>query len=386
MAEKTVMDAMNAALGSAASGDPDENAGAPDDDKTQISAGSDESGTNDSSTASDETGSLDGNEEGDLEEGGRTLSGDEGDESPGDGTITTASATLTSAEGNGDRNPDGTFKKKGEEPKKPDPVNDPIPKDLKQETRDRVQALIDTTKEATAKYEKAQQDFNYLIGGVQATGATPEQYGETLSWLQLFNSGDPAQQLKALDLVESVAERLATLLGKDRQVGDPLGQHADLKAAVASKQITPEYAKEIARTRNAQGFRTEIATSAQQRQQQQDTVERTTQQARTDLTTLEENLRAVDGKEYDAIKALIVPVLKPLMTAINPAQWKQKFTEAYTAEKARRAADRAASANTGTSRPKNQPLRGGKNPAGGQARAPASAGEAMNAALAGMLK
>lgn len=381
MVEKTVMDAMNEALGSAASGEADPNAGVPDDETPIVAT----TATDDTESGEDGTSADDDAAEGD----GSDETSEEGEvegEPEGDGTLTTASATLTSAEGNGERNPDGTFKKKGEEPKKPDPVNDPIPKDLKQETRARMQTLIDTTKEVTAKYEKAQQDFNYLVGGVQATGATPEQYGETLSWLQLFNSGDPAQQVKALELVESVAERLAMLLGKERKVGDELAAHADLKAAVASKQITQDYAKEIARTRNASGFRTELATSAQQRQQVQTTAANTEAQARVDLTSLEENLRSVDGKEYDTIKAAIVPVLRPLMAAINPAQWKQKFTEAYKAEKDRRGAERVVPANGGNTRPKNQPLRGGKNPAGGQARAPASAGEALNAALAGMVK
>jgi hypothetical protein len=375
MAEKTVMDAMNAALGSAASGDPDENAGvAADDAETPVQP---ESGGD--TDPGDELGE-ESTESGNESEGGDEGAG-EGESS--DGTLTTASAAITSAEGNADRNPDGTFKKKGEEPKKADPVNDPIPKDLKVETRARMQTLIDTAKEVTAKYEKAQQDFDYLIQGVQATGATPEQYGEALSWLGVFNSGDPKQQERALELVESVAERLATLLGKERVVGDPLAQHADLKNAVASKQITPEYAKEIARVRNGQAFRTEINTSAQQQQQTQQQAAQTLQTARNDLTALEENLRAVDGAEYDAIKAQIVGPLKPLMAAINPAQWKAKFTEAYKAAKDARVAAKA----TRTVAPKvptNQPLRGGKNPAGGQARAPASAGEAMNAALASM--
>ena len=371
MAEKTVMDAMNAALGSAASGDPDENAGAPSDESTVDPA---EVSTDDS----DGSGDGDSGGEGDSAEGDQAVAdgSTEGDDPEGDGTITTASAVA-------ERNEDGTFKKKGEEPKKADPVNDPIPRDLKVETRARMQTLIDTAKEVTAKYEKAQQDFDYMVQGVQATGTTPEQYGEALSWLGLFNSGDPKQQERALELVESVAERLATLLGKERVVGDPLAQHADLKNAVASKQITPEYAKEIARVRNGQAFRTEINTSAQQQQQTQQQAAQTLQTARNDLTALEENLRAVDGAEYDAIKAQIVDPLRPLMAAINPAQWKAKFTEAYKAAKDARAAAKI----TRTVEPKvptNQPLRGGKNPAGGQARAPASAGEAMNAALASM--
>ena len=375
MAEKTVMDAMNAALGSAASGDPDENAGVPTDESETTTGPSDGlDGTESDSQEGDSAESS--TDDTTTEEGGSKEEGD-GEISEGDATLTTA---ATPAE---DRNPDGTFKKKSEEPKKADPVNDPIPKDLKVETRARMQTLIDTAKEVTAKYEKAQQDFDYMVQGVQATGTTPEQYGEALSWLGLFNSGDPKQQERALELVESVAERLATLLGKERVVGDPLAQHADLKNAVASKQITPEYAKEIARVRNGQAFRTEINTSAQQQQQTQQQAAQTLQTARNDLTALEENLRAVDGAEYDAIKAQIVDPLKPLMAAINPAQWKAKFTEAYKAAKDARAAAKT----TRTVAPKvptNQPLRGGKNPAGGQARAPASAGEAMNAALASM--
>ena len=373
MAEKTVMDAMNAALGSAASGDPDENAGvAADDAETPVQPES--GGDIDPGAELGEEPAESGDESEDGEEGAGEGEGDP----TGDGTITTASAPAE------ERNPDGTFKKKGEEPKKADPVNDPIPKDLKVETRARMQTLIDTAKEVTAKYEKAQQDFDYMVQGVQATGTTPEQYSEALSWLGLFNSGDPKQQERALELVESVAERLATLLGKERVVGDPLAQHVDLKNAVASKQITPEYAKEIARVRNGQAFRTEINTSAQQQQQTQQQTAQTLQTARNDLTALEENLRAVDGAEYDAIKAQIVGPLKPLMAAINPAQWKAKFTEAYKAAKDARVAAKATRTTVTPKVPTNQPLRGGKNPAGGQARAPASASEAMNAALASM--
>src|SRR5882757_6083175 len=166
----------------------------------------------------------------------------------------------------GEKQPEGS---KSDAAKKPDPVNDPIPKDLKGPTQERIRSLIGTAKELTAERDKISTDFNYMVQGIQATGASPEQYGETLSWLALFNSNDPKQQEKALELVETVAERLATLLGKERTVGDPLGQHADLKEAVTKGQITAQYAKEIARTRNGQTFRAEIAANASQEQQQQ---------------------------------------------------------------------------------------------------------------------
>jgi hypothetical protein len=288
----------------------------------------------------------------------------------------------------------GKFVKKGEEPTKPaegekpaekkaepkvkDAINDPIPKDLKKETSERIRTLIDTAKTVTAERDRVQQDFNYLVEGVQKTGTTPDQYRETLSWLALFNSNDPSQQEKALELVETVAERLATLLGKDRSVGDPLAAHADLKAAVASKQLTPEYAKEIARTRNGQQFRTELSTNAQQQQQQQEQAQNEEHQGRLALSELEKTLQASDP-DYERKKAILVPALKPVMASVPWSQKSAKFLEAYKNLRLP-----STSTTTAAAPPKNQPMRAGKQPAGGQTKAPGSMLEAVNAALGGM--
>ena len=373
MAEKTAMDAINEALGTAASGEPDPNAPLPADDPPPSDPPADSPPGDDEPPADSPPG--------DDEPPADSPPGD--DEPPADEEVDpkTGKPVEKGPNGERERNPDGTWKKAEE--KKPDPVNDPIPKELKAETRERMTSLINTVKEKDTQLAEVKQNFDYMVGGIQATGATPEQYGETLSWLALFNSGKPDSQLKALELVESVADRLATLLGKDRTASDPLKAHADLQEAIRTKQITPELAKEIARTRNGQQFRTELTTTAQMRQDQVNEAQRIENQARTDLTALEDALRSVDGKEYDSIKATIVPVLKPLMASINPAQWKEKFSAAYKAEKDRRAAVKASS-NARTKPPVNQPLRAGKNPAGGQARPAASAAEALNAALASM--
>ena len=307
-----------------------------------------------------------------------------------------AEETDEEAEARGaERNPDGTFKKKGEgeakpedkkvdkdgkpvEAKKPDPINDPIPKELKKETQDRIRSLIKTTQEVTTERERVQKDFDFMVQGVQATGATPQQYGETLSWLALFNSGDPAQQAQALELVESVADRLATLLGRERTVGDPLAQHADLKEAVAKGQVTAKWASEIARTRNGQQFRTQLQQSVQQEQTAVQRQQQELASAREGLNAIEASLKQTDP-QYDAKREALVPILQPLFKTIPAAQWGQAFQAAYqnlklpaSAAPARRAV------------PAQQPMRAGKNPAGGQGRAPNSMGEAINAALAGM--
>lgn len=350
-AEESVMDAVNAALGDEMS--------TPEPEDTEI----------------EETPEVE-----------EAVADAEADEPEAEGEETDAEAEARGAE----RNADGTFKKKGEEPaaeekpakvepKAKDPINDPIPKDLKKDTSERIRTLIDTAKTVTAERDQIKQDFDYLIKGVEATGATPAQYGEALSWLSLFNSNDPRQQEKALELVESVAERLSTLLGKERNVGDPLAAHADLKEAVAKGQIAPQYAKEIARTRNGQQFRQEITTNASQESQRQAQAAQELDNARQGLSQLEQNLQASDPS-YEAKKAILVPALKPVFAAIPPSQWVQKFQEAYRNIKVNAPAAKPRGA------PTNQPLRAGKQPAGGQTKAPGSMLEAISGALSGMGK
>jgi|SRR5882757_7513307 len=365
MADKTVMDEVNAALGDALGGEETPELETPEPE------------TPEGDELEGET--PEGDEpEGDEPEGDEP----EGDEKP-EGEV--------GPNGERERNADGTWKAKTEakvdkdgkpivEPKKADPVNDPIPKDLKKDTQERIRTLIDTTKTVTAERDQIKQNFDFMVNGVQRTGASPQQYGETLSWLALFNSGDPKQQEKALELVETVAERLATLLGKERTVGDPLGQHADLKEAVAKGQITAQYAKEIARTRNGQTFRTEIAANASQEQQQQQQAAEEERQGRAALTELEATLSASDP-DYAAKKAILVPSLKPIMATVRWSEKKDKFLAAY----------RALRLPNGTLvkpkvTPANQPLRAGKQPAGGQTKQPSSMLEAISGALGSMGK
>ena len=292
------------------------------------------------------------------------------------------------------RNADGTFKSKeqlakeglnekgqplkpGE--KKPDALNDPIPKDLKQETQERIRTLITTAREATKKVEEVEKNFNYLVQGVQQTGTTPEQYGEVLSWMGLFNSGDKAQQEKALELVEGVADRLATHLGKERKVGDPLSAHPDLIEAVKTGKVTSEYAKEIARTRNAQQLHTSVSDAASKQQQEAAAFTQAKETARNDLNTLEQSLRATDP-QYERKKGILTQALGPIFKDMHPSQWKAKFEAAYKAlpnVNAQRAAPKLPAKG-------QQPMRPGRNNAqGGKQGEAKTALEAMNLALGG---
>ncbi len=258
--------------------------------------------------------------------------------------------------------------------KKPDHVNDPIPKDLKRETQERIRSLVKSTKELTEERDNVRRDFDYMIEGVRATGTTPEQYGEVLSFMALFNSNDPSQQEKALELVEGVADRLATLLGKERAVGDPFANHPDLRDAVAKGQILPALAKEMARNRNKENFRSQLTTAASESERAQAAHAAELQTARNDLNELEKTLQGSDP-QYAAKKAQIVPILKPIFAAIPPSQWKAKFQEAYKAV-------RVAAAPARRTTPQNQPLRGG---GGGGGAGGGAGGGGMNTGVGSML-
>ena len=364
MADKTVMDEVNAALGDALGGEePPEpvvsDLETPEGEETETPEGEEDE-------TKEPESEPEGAEETDAEAEARGAERD-----PLTGKFKKKTEEEKPAEGE---------KPKAAEPKKPDPVNDPIPKDLKKDTQERIRTLIDTTKAVTAERDEIKQNFDFMVNGIQQTGATPQQYGETLSWLALFNSNDPKQQEKALELVETVAERLATLLGRERVVGDPLGAHADLKDAVAKGQITAQYAKEIARTRNGQAFRSEINTTATQEQQRQQQAAEEERQGRAALTELEATLQETDP-DYARKKAILVPALKPIMVTIPWSQKKEKFLAAYKAVQLPKVAS-----TKPIGAPTNQPLRAGKQPAGGQTKQPSSMLEAISGALGSMGK
>lgn len=272
-------------------------------------------------------------------------------------------------------NADGTRKEPAKK-KAADPINDPIPKDLKQETSDRMRALVKIAREKDAEVSQVRGDFDTIINGIKASGATPEQYGETISWLSLFNSPKMEDRKAAYELVENVADRMATLLGIDRTVSDPFKNHPDLKTALAARQITPELARETARHRDAAAFKGQLDTSVQQRQQTENQKQEAHEKAKTELNTFDKEMRIKDPL-YDAKRKLIVPILQPIFKTLPKEQWAEAYKKAY-------ANARVQPKGNGAKKPASQPIRGGKQPAGGHVRQAGSAMEAMNAALSSM--
>lgn len=397
MAANTALEAMNEALGTP-SAEATPNADTELENQTPAA---DAAGDGDSAVAAGDDQDAAGAAESDDAEAGSGEAAD-GDGGKGEGGEADSQLVRDPVTGKFVKKPDAPAVDKDGKPipadkdgkgaaaaakKQPDPINDPIPKDLKQETQDRMRSLIKVAKEVTNERDTYKRDFDYIIEGVRATGTTSEQYGELLSFMALFNSGDVAQQTQALEILEGVADRLATLVGKERTVSDPLANHPDLREAVAKGQITAAYAKQLATMKNQGSLRTELTTAATAAQTAEQAAAQEKEQARADLNTLEETLRAADP-QYEAKKAQIVPILKPIFATIRPSEWKGSFEKAY-----KNATVAKAPAAKPKSVPANQPLRaggGGGNGAGGPAgnsgmnKAAGSALDAMNAALSGM--
>lgn len=275
-----------------------------------------------------------------------------------------------------ERNPDGTFKPKGEKEQRPstDPkdkaLNDPIPKDLKQETKDRIKTLIDRNREADTKYAKLEQSSNQLVQRLASTGAAPEQMNEILTWTSKFYSKDPTQMRAAYDELDTFLNRFALVLGIQRTGGeDPLKEHADLQKAVAEGKLTKEYATEIATTRNSTRFRGELDQQARQETETRAAAEKELADAKSALDELEAGYARTDP-QWAAKRAILVQTLQPVFKMIPPRQWKAAFEQAYSQTKV--AAPMAA-----RGAPRNQPLRP-KPGAGTQRSQPGSVGEVLD--------
>lgn len=311
--------------------------------------------------------------EGDEEEG-------EGDEGALDADGNPISKLGKTPEGIGDRNADGTFKKPA---KTLDPVNDPIPEGLKPETNQRIRSLIDMTKAATAERDTIRTDFDAIVNGIKASGSTPEQYGEAISWLSLFNDPNPESQRKAYELVEQVADRMATMMGIDRKIGDPLEQHADLKTLVANKQMTAEVAREVARMRNGQKFSGDVQNSVREKEQAAARAAAEDSQARAGLNAFAKEMEASDPL-WDRKRKALVPTLKETFKHIPKSKWVETFKAAYQTVRIKPQGTNPAlrqNGGGGAGAGGNQPLRGGKNPAGGRGQEPATMMDALNGAL-----
>ena len=276
----------------------------------------------------------------------------------------------------GDGKPSEGEEKPPKEPKelKPiDPINDPIPQQVSERTRERITSLVAMVKDRDTNLATQQE----LFTTIKSTGVSPENFAQTLSFLRLFNSEQIEDRRQAYNFMLGQLQHLAGDLGEVLPGTNPLETHKDLTDEVAAGKLTQERAIELATVRNRTKATETARTTTTTRQQEEQAFETARQTAIGELNTLQVALQA--DPNYARKHAILVPALRPVMSRLHPSHWKATFEHAYrdlVLPAAAPVAPRQAAKTNG-----QQPLRANKQPSGEGSRQPTSMADAISAAL-----
>lgn len=298
-------------------------------------------------------------------DGGEPAGDGEADAPDGDGDKDGDAADA----GKGGEKPAGSKDGKPAAKKEPDHFNDPLPNALKPETKERIRFLVKTGKEAIARAETAETERNEVMDQIIATKATPEQYAQTLDYLEMVNSGDRTKMIKAANYLISELSALSRIGGFRIPGITTYSGHPDLEEKVQAGQLTPELAEEIAATRAAAAHQTKAGAAQQRMAQARQQYQQVATQARQDLNAAEAEI-AKNDPLYKAKKPLIIKMLNRALAGdrangvapVHPSRWVEVYKDIY----ANLPATAAPAPAPGGGAPRNTPLRASQ-PAGGGA-------------------
>jgi hypothetical protein len=173
------------------------------------------------------------------------------------------------------------------------------------------------------------KDHSEWVGMVADTGATPEQYGESLDVLRFVTQargGDHAAAESALQILAPICAEIAKLTGREVPgVFDPLEAHADLKDAVDNGDMERKFALETAALRSQNVSRQRADTT---RNEQTQSVQ-ATETGRVALNTLGAELSAADPAGYAAKAPYLIAMVQEIKASRPPAQWADATRRAY---------------------------------------------------------
>ena len=170
-------------------------------------------------------------------------------------------------------------------------------------------------------------DYKELIGMVQDTGATPEQYGMTLDYLKVINAangGDRAAAEQAYAIVSGEMAALAKLLGKEVPgLHDPLADHPDLQQQINMGEISRPAALELAALRQAQA----LDSGRRQIESQRHDAQAEQQRGVEGLNALGAELSA--DPQYAQKAPVLVAALRAMQETTPPAKWVETARKIY---------------------------------------------------------
>ncbi len=266
-------------------------------------------------------------------------------------------------------------------PKVPDPINDPIPANAKPETRERITTLVEAVKTRDTELAATRGDLELIMGPIDAAGATPEQFRESMQLLKNINSPHQHEQMQALEYLQGAAALLAERLGQVPAGVDPLSGHDDLIGRVNANTLSRKDAEEIAQLRRSQAATRQFQQQTQQRSQQAQEQTRAVQAGQAAVRDVEESFKAIDP-HYERKVALLRAdaTFMGQLRAMPPTQWAAAFAQKYRSVQVAAAPAPAAAPAAAAAPGAPTPLRA-KSPAGGTAKAPSTQLEAVTAAI-----
>ena len=206
-----------------------------------------------------------------------------------------------------------------EKEKRPSDEFGGLPKDAKQETRERFEAMRSRYDELHGKYEAEVERNTAMVEVVKRTGATGEQFDATLQYLGARNSNNPALLEQAYNIIKAEYEEISKKLGKSVPgLVDPLADQADLLEAVESGEISRKHAEELAAARTTRKLQDGFS-ATQTESQQKEQVLAAGYQAISDLG---KRIRTENPAKYNAH----VEVLKSIARLVensgrDPREW-----------------------------------------------------------------
>jgi len=231
--------------------------------------------------------------------------------------------------------------------------------------------------------QAVQKDHNDLMGYINGTGASPQEFSQALNYMRAIRSNDPKM------LEAAYAQLQSELLGLSERMGKPIPEvnllrdpkNADLVKEIQDGKLSVQRAHELALWRSRQARETTTRTTTETTQAQERERAQVLDVGKNELNALEDTLIAKDGEAlYRAKTEIVYAALEPVFASIDPRNWKATFQAAY--DKLKMQAPAAPAAAPPAVRP--TPLRPKAPAAGGAQGAPKSALEAVSAALEGM--
>lgn len=223
-----------------------------------------------------------------------------------------------------------------------DPVLDePIPADVKDRTRERMEQLLTRGRESHEKIQTLTAELedvralavqgDQLTQAIHKTGMAPEEFGTIMGAFTALNIGTPEQQRGAFEHLTKLYNAMAAKLGVDTGAA-ALADFPDLERQVAELQLPRSTALELAaaRRREAEAAQHRTRESQEQRQERELLEARDAAVAR--LDQVGGQLLARDGNDaFQIRKHIAMRALQSQVRTMHPSRWEAAFIDAYQA-------------------------------------------------------